>query len=272
MKITVRPRKSRWYYRLPAKWAALGLVVLMVCFPYPRLLARHLQHWRDPNALINPGSPALEPLLSEARALIPEGTPPKNALSQVQTLVLKRVPYAWDWDTWGMADYLPTVAETLEKGAEDCDGRAVVAASILAGLGYDAKLVTDFAHVWVRTEHGDLMGPGRTTAIVATERGLSFRLRGLTELPRALAYGVAVFPIYRELMILLAAWALLCWPGFRPKRSGLSLLLLIAGLMFVRYGSAEYLKPVMWLQIIGALALLAGVVSPLLGRRGHVPA
>ena len=249
-----------WYWRLPAKWAAFAIVAGLVCFPYPTLLARHVQHWRNPDALIEPNAPALAPLASELRARVPAGLPPKDALRHVQTFVLEKVPYDWDWNTWGLADYLPTVAEVLEQGREDCDGRAVIAASLLETLGYEARLVTDFSHVWVRTQHGDLMGPGKRTAVTATDKGLNVTLRGLAELPRALAYGMAVFPAQREMIILVAAWLLMLGPRARFGRAALSLSVMTAGLFLLRSGGSAYLKPVIWMQVLGFACVVAAVL------------
>jgi hypothetical protein len=233
----------------------------VVCFPYPGRLWRHIQHWKNPNALIEPEAPALAPLYAALQERIPAGAAPREALRRVQEFVLERVKYEWDWNTWGLADYLPTVTEALQMGREDCDGRAVVAASLLKKLGYEARLVTDFAHMWVRTEHGDLMGPGRQTAIVATDKGLSVTLRGLWEFPRALAYGVAVFPAWRELIILGAAGLLMLGPRTGAGGAAFAFFALVAGLLLIRYGSEHYLKPVLWAQVLGAAAVVFGMMG-----------
>jgi hypothetical protein len=262
-----------WYTRLPAKWGVFALVTLAVCFPYPRLLARHVRHWRDPNALIQPDAPELAPMLADLRNQLPSDAPPPMALMHVQRFVLDRVKYEWDWNTWGLADYLPTVSEVVATGKEDCDGRAVVAASLLKGLGYDAKLVTDFAHVWVRTEHGDLMGPGKQAAAVATDKGLKVNFAGLVQLPWAFAYGVAVFPPLREIVIVMTAWLLLLRPRTETLRAGLSLASFLAGLYLLRQGSANHLLPVLWMQLGGlaffVAAMLAAVVPPGRGQSGR---
>ena len=178
----------RWFVRLPAKVLLAAVAVTLVTFPYPQLLLRHIEHWRNPNALIDAESPALEPLLA---SLEPEvtalGDDHEQILKTVESRVYKAVPYAWDWDTWGTADYMPTVEETLRLGKEDCDGRAVVAASVLRHFGYETELVTDFAHVWVKTDKGETMGPGGRKVVEGGKKGVAFNLAGLVELPNALA-------------------------------------------------------------------------------------
>ena len=248
-----------WYTRLPIKWALLGLTVFLVCFPYPNLFVRHLRHWKNPNALIEPGAPALQPWVEELRPELPADLPPREALKRVERFVYEKVPYDWDWNTWGLSDYLPTVTELIEMGKEDCDGRAVIAASLLQNFGFKAQIVTDFAHVWVKTDQGELMGPGRRKAVVATDRGLQFHWRALAGLPQATVYGIAVFPLLRELIVLFVAWWLLLRTNAGAARSLLALVLLCTGLLILRKGASEYLKPVQWMQIVGALAMATAV-------------
>ncbi len=249
----------RWYWRLPIKWTVFGLTVLIVCFPYPSRFVSHVRHWSDPNALIEPDAPAIQPFVDELRPMLADDPPPREALKRVERYVLEKIPYAWDWVTWGTADYLPTVTEAVEMGREDCDGRAVVAASVLQSLGFNAQIVTDLSHVWVKTDQGELMGPGKKKAIVATEKGLRVRLSALTELPKALAYGSAVFPLIRELVILVVLWVLLLRSEheFSVRASGL--VCLLTGLFILRAGGQDYRAPVPFLQWTGLVMLLGGV-------------
>jgi len=259
----------RWYARLPIKWTILGLATLAVCYPYPSLLARHVRHWQDPNALIEPDAVSLQPLAKDLRESLPPGLSATKTLQHVENFVYDRVPYEWDWNTWGMADYLPTVDEVLEKGKEDCDGRAVVAASLLSGLGFKAEIVTDFAHVWVKTDQGETMGPGKHKTVVATDRGFEINWRGFAELPKALAYGVAVFPQERELILLLIAWFLLLDAKTGIKRSAIAFCCFLAGFYAVRIGGEDYRDSILWLQWIGVALFAGGVVILFLGNKSQ---
>lgn len=260
----------RWYTRLPIKWAILGLTVLAVSFPYPRLAYRHLRHWMNPNALIEPHAPPLQPWVEELRQSLPADLPPRETLRRVERFVYERVPYEFDWNTWGLSDYLPTVTEVIEMGREDCDGRAVVAASLLQNFGFKTQIVTNFAHVWVRTDKGETMGPGRRTAVVATDRGLQFQWSALGELPRGSMYGLAVFPLVRQLIVLVVGWWLMLRSNSGIVRSLTALTLLCCGLLILRVGSREYLHPIHWMQILGVLSIAAAVLLLLLrGRRGR---
>ena len=247
--------------RVPLKWAIFALVVLAVCFPHPGILSRHITHWRNPNALIEPDAPALQPLVAAVRLQVDPDLPPAEALKKVERFVLERLPYAWDWETWGTADYMPTVSEALEMGREDCDGRAVVAASLLQNLGFDAQIVTDFAHVWVQTDKGDTMSPGKRKVIVGTGDGFELDLAAMAELPRATAYGIAVFPLLRELIIAIVLWYLLIRPGHGAAKVVVLAGLLLGGLIALRAGGADYRHPVLWLQWLGLTGWLGVLIA-----------
>ncbi|UCE58567.1 MAG: transglutaminase domain-containing protein [Phycisphaerales bacterium] len=260
----------RWPLRVPIKWAIFALTFLAVCFPYPGRLWRHIEHWSAPNALIEPEADALRPLVDDLRRILAPDLSPKKTLSEVQRFVQDRITYAWDWNTWGMADYLPTVTETIEKGAEDCDGRAVVAASLLRELGFEVEIVTDFAHVWVKTNHGETMGPGEAKAVVATDAGLKIQPGALARLPKALAYGIGPFPLVRELIIVGVLWLLMLRSGGGVRCSLAGLMFMVSGLLFLKAGGRSYWHPQVWLQIGGTVSLLSGVTAMLVWARYNV--
>lgn len=250
-----------WHTRIPIKWLIFGLTVLFVCFPYPGRLIDHVKHWRDPNALIEPDAVAIRPLVEELRQQMDEDLPPAEALKLVERFVHEKLEYDWDWNTWGTVDYLPTVTEALQKGKEDCDGRAVVAASLLRNFGFEAQIVTDFSHVWVKTDKGETMGPGKKKAVIATEQGLRVEWNAVSELPRAMAYGVAVFPIVRELIIVIVLWWLLLRRKGGALCGSIALAGFVVGLILLRMGGEAYLRPTLWLQWSGFACLTAGVAS-----------
>jgi hypothetical protein len=259
------PRYLRW----PIKWAVVAVTVFLVCFPNPALFVRHVQHWRDPNAMIDPDLPELQPLVAQVKGVLDPDMQPRAALKAVEKFVYEQVPYQFDWVTWGAADYLPTLEEVLAVGFEDCDGQAVVAASLLCNLGYRAELVTDFAHVWVKTDKGETMSPGKRKSIVATEKGLWVDWQAVTRtLPRSLAYSVSPFPLLRELIILGVVWLTLVRPGVGRLLPLVCLLVMFSGLLCLRAGGADWRHPDISLQLLGGAQLVAGVVAlAFLGRR-----
>ncbi len=265
MFILRRLNSARLWIRWPVKWLVFAAVGLVVLFPrldrLPTTIRRHL----NPNALINAESPALVPFLAEFETRRSDDWDDQRLLKELERYVYRKVPYAWDWDVWGNVDYFPTVEETLEMGKEDCDGRAVVAASVLRKYGYNARLATDFGHVWVTTDRGDTMSPGKTTGIEFTAEGMKFNWGIVLNLPKTLAMGIAVFPLYREAILVLAAWLLMVGRGVRVRDTLLWLALLVIGLLLIREGGhprhpniwKDWLGFTTWAAALAALALQA---------------
>jgi len=185
---------------------------------------------------------------------------PRAALRAVEKFVYTEIPYDWDWNTWGSADYLPTVTEVIEKGREDCDGQAVVAASLLRNFGFQTELVANFAHMWVRTDKGEVMSPGKNRAVVATKEGPKLQLRGLLDLPKSTAFGIAVFPLTRELIVVAVIWLMLVERRRRVGRQGAWLVLFAVALLLLRSASGDYREPVVWLQVLATITMLACVL------------
>jgi hypothetical protein len=265
--------KLRWYARWPIKTIVFLLVLLLVLFPYPNRLIRHVERLRNPAVLVDPEAPEVGPLTEELRPQLDGAESPADALKTVERYVYAKVPYAWDWETWGTADYLPTISEVVTMGKEDCDGRAVLAASLLQNLGYKAELVTDFGHVWVKTDKGETMGPGKKKAAVATKEGLKFQPGALSQMVRSTGYGIAVFPLARELVVLLVFWFLMLRPRGGRVCTFLSLVLLIDALLFIRIGARNPRNPVLWVQWIGVANFVIAVLLLIFwARRNARPA
>lgn len=240
--------------RWPLKATVLLGVVLLVLYPRPGLLLRNIDHWSRLDTLADPASPALDPLDENVRALLngdPVGADPAIVLQTVQHVVVQELPYEWDWITWGVVDYIPTIEEALDAGREDCDGRAIVAAGLLRRYGFDARVMSDLSHVWVWTPQGSAMGHRETvsgaTLVHSTPQGTRldwlavFSIGGiLVDWPLNLAYGIQVFPIARELVLLITLWLLLLSRSTtRPRHDWLGLAFLLVALLGFRWaGSA----------------------------------
>ena len=244
----LNPRRR--LFRWPLKVTFLGAVFLFTLYPNPLLLIRHMRHWVDLGALIEPDEPTIAPLVEAAKARIAAnpaaGGDAQRELEVVEEVVYEHIPYAWDWDAWGCVDYLPTAAEAMLRGREDCDGRAVVAASVLRKLGHDAQLITDGSHMWVRTESGETMAPmatasGRTFS-ESSRGGLSidrlavFGIRALLiDWPQSLGFGAAVFPPLRVAAIAAAILVCLLNPRATARRAAISALLAMVGVLIWRW-------------------------------------
>jgi len=257
-----RVHRWRWWLRRPVKLGVFLLVVALVLYPKFWLLPEWWRRLGDVNGLLEPNHPGLAGLERAARAKLGNEPAPEAILKAVEQAVHERIPYAWDWDVWGVMDYVPTVAEVLEQGREDCDGRAVLAASLLRRMGCDAWLVSDLVHVWVATPVGETMGPGRgEKTLVGTKTGTRTRLSlaGLVNLGRGTAFGVSVFPIGRELIILAALCGLSLRPGTPMRRQIGGCVLLVAAFGLLRVsgevvGRGEALPMQFWLGLASAVA------------------
>ncbi len=235
----------RWYVRLPLKWLIFGAVTFFVLFPSPGQFARHLAHLRDMQALVEADAPRLASLEADLnRRLGPAPREPETVQREIERLVLEKVAYCWDWDQWGSADYLPTVDEMFARAdqrggrlQEDCDGRAVMAASLMRRMGFDARIATDLRHVWVKTPQGEWMGPGRSETLVTTDEGSEIAWHTLlANVPASLSFGIAVFPLGRELVILAAAFGLMLHRGMSRWAAATGLVLLLWALVLMRLG------------------------------------
>ncbi len=52
-------------------------------------------------------------------------------------------------------EHFPTVSQVLETKKDDCDGRAIVACSLLIHRGYDSYVIMNERHAWVITYLND---------------------------------------------------------------------------------------------------------------------
>lgn len=239
-------QRKPYYIRWPIKLIVLAGVVFLTLYPSPARLYRHIQHVRNADALCDPGDPALAPVRAEFERYANQNqlnreTP--RALSRaIESFVYHRVPYAWDWETWGVADYLPSIAEIVAAGREDCDGRAILAAALLRSYHVDARLAADPRHVWVETPDGTVMGALGQPAFQLVGQRLSVQWDVLLN-PAPLAFGVAVFPFGRELIILLTAWALALPPRIPRKVALFVLLALVESLFVLRLAGADPVTP-----------------------------
>ena len=118
-------------WRFAVKGALLLLIILFVLFPHPGLLYKQIQHLRNVESLIQPDLPEIAEINRELDDQLGEGSSRAEEFKAVERYVYRNIAYKFDWFNWGNLDYWPTAKEVLERKTEDCDGRAILAASIL---------------------------------------------------------------------------------------------------------------------------------------------
>lgn len=251
-------------WRLLVKWLLFGLVTTFALFPNPVLLARHVQHVRDVDALIQPDLPEIAAINREIDAKLNPEAPRKDEFRAVERWVYERIRYQYDWFNWGNLDYWPTVAEVLERKREDCDGQAVLAVSILRARGFKtAHVVANLQHVWAAVDGDELMGPQK-------DKNLR-RVGGKTvlTLPQwrtvlASSAMICKFPALRSLLILAAALGL----AYHPCRhlTGLFAVFTVALLGFIllldwgnRFDARA--QTLVLGPLIGSMMLLGGALA-----------
>jgi hypothetical protein len=264
-------RRSRWV-RWPLKVLALAAVILVVLYPKLWLLPRHIARLADLGSVLEPGNPGMEPYEVDVRSAVPETASARERLAVVERVVYWRKPYAFDWDTWGVMNYLPTTAEALAMPRTDCKGRAVLAAALLRRLGDEAYLTADITHMWVVTPVGEIMSPGvGEKTLEGGPQGTQLRLTlgALANLVRGFGFGLAVFPLTRELIIVAALCALSMHPWSSNRRRVLGCLLVLLALGLVHDSTVVNERTVnrLWLVWTGLAVLLAGWVTLVVGRR-----
>lgn len=257
----VRWSLAPWQQRWLTKGAILLAVIFFVFYPHPSLFVRHLSHLRMMDELPDPNTPALTPLIQRFDAFLGDAgrqikTLDTKVLSQaVETFVYKNIPYCYDWDNWGVLDYLPTVSEVIASGKEDCDGRAVIAVALLRSKNVESHLVGNIQHVWISTPRGEMMSPAGKAVFRWDKAGLKVQWGRLFH-PGPLAFGISIFPFTRESIILLTAWLLMLSPGVPFRWSLMALWLLFQGLMVIRLAGVDSQSPNMMGIVLGLISML----------------
>lgn len=266
-----------WVLRWPLKWLLLAGVVTLMLYPKFWMIPSVVRHLQDPESLIEPNHPRIAQLAADERIRAARVADDGDLLLTVQVVVDEHVPYAFDWETWGVAEYTPTLDELFARGQEDCDGKAVVAASLLRHLGVDAWLVCDLQHVWVDTPLGETMSPGQGEPTVAqTAPGetpkATWNLEMIANATRGTRFAMRVYPLWRLVVMVLALWFVTAHPHSSATRRALGGGLMLVGLALIRdagprpYTGFEFES----LTYVGAGLMLAGWIA-LLWRRPARP-
>lgn len=230
---------QRTLKRAGLKLALLAAVVLFALYPNPVLLVRQVHHLLNMEQLIQPDLPAMPEINREIDRLIETNTPALTEFKAVERYVYRRIPYQYDWHGWANLDYWPTAAEVWERKREDCDGRAVLAASILRARGHaEARLVANLQHVWVAVGTNELMGPmadrnfrregGRMVDGKLVGAKTVITLPALKTLLDSLAM-TCKFPAWRVVLMLVTLLALLFHPATDTGRFATLCAVMLAG-------------------------------------------
>lgn len=221
---TQRPLKRAGW-----KLALLAVVVLFALYPNPVLFVRQISHYLNMESLIQPDLPAMPEINRDIDHLIATNTPVLTEFKAVERFVYRRVPYQYDWHGWWNLDYWPTAAEVWERKREDCDGRAVLAVSILRARGHaDARLVANLQHVWVAVGTNELMGPMADKNFRREGGKTIITFPALKTLLDSLAM-TCKFPAWRVMLMLVTLLALVFHPAADTGRFAQLSAMMLAG-------------------------------------------
>jgi hypothetical protein len=111
-------------------WAFVAL------YPDPTVLLRSARHLVEPQ--VDPAA------VAALAARLPDDP------RLIEAYVLDRqVPYAYDWQTFGVPWYFPSTRDVLAAGAGDCEARAIMLHSILTAKRIPHEFRVSFGHIWV---------------------------------------------------------------------------------------------------------------------------
>lgn len=172
---------------------------LVVLYPDPGVLLASFRNVAEPRA--DAGA------VSGLAAQLPDDP------SEIEAEVLRRLPYATDWEVGGVPWRFPTAAEAVADGRGDCEARAVVLMSVLAAKGIPYNLRNSIDHMWVDYP-GKVPTANENDALVLADREggiLSLRLPEDFDLRREVESKIALFwePMPWARRILLALGLLL---------------------------------------------------------------
>jgi hypothetical protein len=216
----------RWKWRLVAKVGAFLAIALLVLFPRLDLAWKQAWQLRDWDALIDPNIGGMPEINAEIDRRLPAGATAAQEMAAVQKFVYERISYCYDWFNWANVDYWPTAAEVWARQREDCDGRAVLCASILRARGFStARLAGSLSHVWVMIDPNDPKAAAtRVVGLMTPQKSETYSRRNgrvvirppewQTVWPALIDF--SRFPAWRAAILVLSALVLL----FHPCRHG----------------------------------------------------
>jgi predicted transglutaminase-like cysteine proteinase len=286
-----------WIGRALLKAALFGAVVLFILNPNLKRAAMHVRHALQPDLLIQTNFPALREINTQVDEWLAASRGTRSEVQVVERFVNQRIQYVSDYKNWGNIEYWPTAEEVWERGKEDCDGRAVLAVSILRSRGYEsARLVIGLDHMWVQVDENErlshrpekvsaLLNPSGTQSLeLAHPSGVSHFASVGKALLRPKAFRetsvnmIAEIPAPRKFLIVLSLLLICGWPLRHRMALGIVLALgpLSAALLSVPKKPGASHPEFLFCLCLLALALLgAGFYNRfalLLQRRGLNPA
>jgi hypothetical protein len=231
--------RTRWLLRL----CGFVLFTAVVLNPNLKRAAFQVGSVLAPEALIQTNFTALPAIQAELDRIISADQGRHSEARLVAKFVVRKISYLSDYENWNNIEFWPSAEEVWARRQEDCDGRAILATSILRARGYQsARLVVGLDHMWIRVDENE-KDPARGPRLIALlspnphfniELENEVRPRDWLRLAKAFLHPTALretsthlfaeIPVWRK-TLLITALVLLC---HYPCRSRTGLLMAIA--------------------------------------------
>jgi hypothetical protein len=197
-------RKKRWKIALIVV-AMLSFWTFIVCYPNPFIFIRNsVRYLRFP----------IDPSVTE---VIEVEVPDEPA--EIEKFVMALVEYQYDWENYGVPDYVSTARQAVARRRGDCEDRAAVLASLLEAKDISYDLKASLTHYWVDY-------PGKRPSRLENENVSYFgkvdgkyklKLPDLSQWRRYLNAGKKggwdVMPASRK-VVMISGWVLIIFSGY----------------------------------------------------------
>jgi predicted transglutaminase-like cysteine proteinase len=174
------PWAGKFLARTLLKTLIFGMLAAVILNPNLRLAVKQIHHTLYPESLLQSNFPSCRVINERIDGLVADDAGRQPEIKLIEKFVCRNIRYVSDYENWSNAEYWPTAEEAWSRGREDCDGRAVLAVSILRSRGYrSAKLVVGLQHMWVtvNANEKEQSKPAAIVALLNPETKLSLELR-----------------------------------------------------------------------------------------------
>ena len=171
------PGKARTLERWLLKTLLFLGLALLVLNPNLKRAALQVRHTLHPESLIDTRFPALAQINEQIDRWVAADHGRRSEPRLIAKFVIRQIRYVSDYDNWSNLEYWPTAPEVWERRQEDCDGRAILATSILRSRGFtSAHLVIGLDHMWVRVDENECDPAKRPNFIALLNPNADFSL------------------------------------------------------------------------------------------------
>ncbi len=218
LKVWNKLAEFNFFFRFAIKSTLFLVVLFFVLYPDPVKFVKQVNHIKNTDKLIKSNFKEMKNINKKINERLGKSYNLKEEFYAIQSFVYKNITYSYDWINWGVVDYWPAADEVWERKKEDCDGRAILAVSILRSRGFKkAELVGSFRHIWAVVGDSELMGPDTEKNIEKKDGKLKIVVPSYQLMIDDLAFTLSEFPKIRIFIILLFFLILIYHPSTNLK-------------------------------------------------------